>query len=130
MLAVRRLVQRSGWWTAADGPPFVVASRPPVRRHRRTVVVYLCRGSDCRDDKLSRKRLEAHAAGIKVVKVGCQKICKAPVVGVDVGSGPRWFRRMKSTETLESLRRYLESKKLPDDLASRESKKRAGRLRT
>ena len=94
------------------------------------MVVYLCRGSDCRKDKLPRKLLEARLPGLEVVTVGCQKVCKSPVVGVDRGGGPRWFRKVKGDKTLEALQRYVETGKPPEPLAEREAKKRAGRLRS
>ena len=93
-------------------------------------VVYLCRGSDCKEDKLARKVVETYAGSLPVVTVRCQKVCKAPVVGVDLGDGPRWFRRMHSSKALAALKDYIGSGKAPAALKEREAKKRAGRLRT
>lgn len=94
------------------------------------MVVYLCRGSDCEKRKLTRRTLESHCPGAEIVKVGCQKVCKSPVVGVDLGHGPRWFRKMNDAKALDALQRYIETGKLESRLEAKEFKKRAGRLRT
>lgn len=91
--------------------------------------VYLCRGSDCRKQKLKRGTLLAFTGDCPVVTVDCQKVCKAPVVGVDLGAGPRWFMRMNAEAALVALAAYLRTGELPTQLAKREKAKRAGRLR-
>ncbi len=91
--------------------------------------VYLCRGSDCRKQKLKRGVLLAFTGDCPVVTVDCQKVCKAPVVGVDFGAGPRWFKKMDSEAALSALSVYLRTGQLPAPLAEREKTKRAGRLR-
>ncbi|MEO1227331.1 MAG: hypothetical protein AAFZ18_00395 [Myxococcota bacterium] len=90
--------------------------------------IYLCRGSDCSKTKLPRKQLEAHVAGATITKVRCQKICKAPVVGVDRGDGPVWFRKV-GHRTLEDIGQFVAAGTLSARLKGHEAKKRAGKLR-
>ena len=91
--------------------------------------VYLCRGSDCCKKKLKRSVLEQFVDPKLIVRVRCQKVCKAPVVGVDLGEGPMWFRSMDSSSALVALKALVKTGKLDPVLAKRESTKRRGRLR-
>ena len=91
--------------------------------------MYLCRGSDCRKDKLRHSVLEAYVGKLPIVRVPCQKICKAPIVGVDLGDGPRWFMKMNSSKALSALKAFIASGVLESSLKKRESRKRKGHLR-
>ncbi len=90
--------------------------------------IYVCMGKDCRKRALSRDTLDAlrNTASVKIV--GCQKVCKAPVVGVDRGEGPRWFKRVDTEKSQRGIVDYAVGAKLPKALSKRESSKRAGKL--
>ena len=54
-------------------------------------IVFVCNGPDCRKHKAERKKLVALAREYGVeLTVGCQKICKGPVVGIAVEAELGW----------------------------------------
>jgi len=94
-------------------------------------IVFVCGGPDCRKQKAERKKLRAVASECAVeLTVGCQKICKGPVVGTAVDGELQWFAKVRKKRDRDALRALLETGSLPDELADRRVKKRAGKLRT
>lgn len=94
-------------------------------------IVFVCGGPDCRKHKAERKKLRALATEHAVeLTVGCQKICKGPVAGTAVDGELQWFGRLRKKRDREALRALLETGAMPDDLAERRVKKRAGKLRS
>lgn len=96
---------------------------------RRTLL--LCSGSHCRkalreDDRLERvvSRLP-----VEVIRVGCQKVCRGPVIGISVGGEWQWFERMSSKKALRALADLVERDALAKPLAKRRDAKRAGKRR-
>lgn len=92
--------------------------------------VYLCRGSSCRKRNETRELLERlDAAGIKVKSVGCQKICKGPVAGIDARDRLEWFRRLRSKKSQRALLELITVGELKASLRRRRVKKRRNQLR-
>ncbi|MBW2462482.1 MAG: (2Fe-2S) ferredoxin domain-containing protein [Deltaproteobacteria bacterium] len=93
-------------------------------------VVYLCRGSGCKKRKAENKSLRQSVGGsLEIEEVRCQKICKGPVAGVEVGGTLRWFRKLDPRTDLVDLRRAIEDGCLPKKLAKKQVEKRTGKLR-
>ncbi len=69
--------------------------------------------------------------GPKVRKVGCQKICKGPVAGVEVNGQMEWFARVDEAKPMVALLRVAQShpkrKQLPRSLERRRVTRRSGR---
>jgi (2Fe-2S) ferredoxin len=91
--------------------------------------VYVCRGRDCRKHSGTRKLTELlDAAGVRWTPVRCQKICKAPVVGVKSDGPVVWYAKVRGREARVKLARLIESGKAKKMKAHR-VKKRSGKLR-
>ena len=93
--------------------------------------VLLCTGSHCRralgrDDRVERSLTETSA---RVRRVGCQKVCKGPLVGVRVDGRWEWFERMSSKKATGALVELLERGELRKPLRNRWRKRRSGRVR-
>jgi (2Fe-2S) ferredoxin len=90
---------------------------------------YLCRGADCRKhsdtDKLSKLLDEE---GVSWSRVRCQKICKAPVVGVEADGSVEWYARVRGKEGRRRLRKLLQGTKAKA-LKGNRVQKRSGKLR-
>ena len=70
---------------------------------RRTLLV--CRGSHCRK-KLARngrviRTLER--LDVELETVGCQNVCRGPVIGARVAGDWEWFERVRSRKALGAL---------------------------
>ena len=93
--------------------------------------ILVCTGSHCRR-RLARSAGMAEALaglGVEVERVGCQKVCKGPVLGVRVDGEWQWFRRMDSRKALAALRELIEAGKLEKRLRKRRDPRRAGKRR-
>lgn len=91
---------------------------------------FLCNGSECRKKRKSQKSLRALLGKEgQVCEVSCQKICKGPVVGVEIDGRLEWFSKMtgQDQESLVHLLRHGDMKKR---LRARMDKKRRGKMRT
>ena len=90
---------------------------------------YLCEGKDCRkrspETAALRELLED--AGLSCELVRCQKICKAPVVGLTINGTVQWFGKVRGKSGRKALRRFLRTGDGP--LRKLRSKKRSGKLR-
>lgn len=64
----------------------------------------------------------------KVRKVGCQKICKGPVVGLRARGQTEWFSRVDRAKPMVALLRAAEhgAKKVPAPLENRRVRGRSG----
>lgn len=92
--------------------------------------VLLCRGSDCRKRSQDQARIRAALPEDCVVKgVGCQKVCKGPVVGCDVAGELRWFQKVRSAKAVDALADLSRGERVRGSLRKREVKKRRGKLR-
>ena len=67
---------------------------------------------------------------VEVCEVRCQKICKGPVVGLELDGRIEWFSKMKSKSMRKHFVALVKSGELHASLASRRSRKRAGRFRS
>ena len=89
-------------------------------------MVLLCRGRDCRKakgyDKLCRLFGDART-------VGCQKICKGPIIGLEIDGKPEWFSRIRSSARRQALKAVLSSGRVRKGLKKLRKKKRSGKLR-
>jgi len=74
------------------------------------------------------RRLEE--LGADVTRVGCQKVCKGPVVGVRLDGTWQWLRRMDSTKALHALDELVRDGRLRKPLVKRLDEKRAGKRRS
>jgi hypothetical protein len=103
-----------------------------------TRTLLLCSGGHCR--KALRKRGDVHEAlenlPVEITRVGCQKICRGPVVGVQIHDEWQWFERMSSKKALQALATFVadsehgEGTEMGKPLRKRRNHKRTGRLRT
>jgi hypothetical protein len=96
------------------------------------VQVLVCGGSDCRkaEGHTALRDALADAGEAEVRIVGCQKICKGPVAGVEVGGRLEWFKRLRGPKSRRALLRLVHlGAPLPDRLRKRRVAKRSGRLR-
>ena len=91
----------------------------------------LCKGSSCRKALARDARLEKMVAAldVDVSRVGCQKICKGPVVGVRIDGSWEWFARVDTGKAVEALGDLVAEGRLRKRLAKRHVRKRSGRLR-
>jgi (2Fe-2S) ferredoxin len=96
---------------------------------RRKLLV--CVGSHCRKvharDHGVRDYLER--LPVEIESVGCQKVCRSPVLGVEVDGAWQWFEGMDSKKALRALRELVLDDRLAKPLRKRRNEKRAGRVR-
>jgi hypothetical protein len=88
------------------------------------VVCRKCKGSRCLQEFLE------DVAGLEVETVGCQKVCKGAVVGVEVHGRMEWFQRVNRPKAMVALARLAQrggKGKLAKPLAQRCVPKRSGR---
>ena len=91
--------------------------------------VYICVGKDCRKSDSSLHKLLGDLPVCRVEEVRCQKICKGPVIGAQVGGTLHWFKKLRGHVVRSALREALTSKRIPKVLRAHHIKKRAGKLR-
>ena len=92
--------------------------------------VLVCRGKNCVERKKARQRLEQALGEVaEVERVGCQKICSGPVVGVQIEGQLEWFRRIRGSKSRRAVVELLAEQKLDKRLRKRRAKKRSGKLR-
>ena len=60
-----------------------------------------CNHGDCLEAFL------AGSDGVKVKKLGCQKVCKGPVAGLKLRGHMEWFARVDQTKPMVALLRSL-----------------------
>lgn len=93
--------------------------------------ILLCKGSHCRKvharDRRVREFLERLPVDIQIV--GCQKVCRSPVLGAQVDGVWQWFERMDSKKALRALRDLVLDDRLEKPLRKRCDERRAGRVR-
>jgi len=68
--------------------------------------------------------------GLRVQSVGCQKVCKGPVVGLEVDGRMEWFQRVNRPKAMVALARLAQrggTGKVAKPLAKRWVPKRSGR---
>src|SRR4051812_11716718 len=92
-----------------------------------TTPVYVCK--KCKRSECLREFFDH--AGVKVKAVGCQKLCDAPVVGVEVDGRLEWFEKVDKAKPMVAVVRIARGKAagkaLPRALAKRRDPKRSGR---
>jgi hypothetical protein len=64
----------------------------------------------------------------EIVEVPCQKICKGPVLGLEVKGKLQWFSKVRGKKKIKAVARLLCTGKCPSLLRKRRVKKRAGKL--
>ncbi len=91
----------------------------------------LCRGSHCRRRLAKKAAVEQTLDQLPVAvrSVGCQKICRGPVVGFVVAGRLQWFERVGSKKALCALSDLVQNASLAKPLRKRQHAKRSGRLR-
>ena len=67
---------------------------------------------------------------VRVTRVGCQKVCSGPLVGVQLDGRWEWFERMSSEKAMRALADLLEQDELRKPLRKRRRKGRSGRVRS
>lgn len=90
---------------------------------------YLCFGKDCRKRSDDTEKLQSllEGAGLTCKRVGCQKICKGPVVGFTVDGTLEWFGKVRGKSGRDALLRFVDRGDGP--LRKHRRKKRSGKLR-
>ena len=94
--------------------------------------ILICNGSHCRKTLRNDDRLRASVAQlpVEIERVGCQKVCRGPVVGLDLDGRLQWFERMSSRKSLRALAELVEHDTVGRPLRKRRNKKRSGKLRS
>ncbi len=93
-------------------------------------IVYFCTGSDCRKRKSGQVLRESLSGKAEVCEVRCQKVCKGPVVGLELDGRVEWFSKMKSKSMRKRLVALVTAGELPANLAVRRVRKRSGHFRS
>ena len=91
--------------------------------------IYVCKGKGCRKSEYTRSLegcLNDHG---NVIQVKCQKICKGPVVGLEVNGAIEWFKKLRSQKAQDQLVELLLRGRLAGNLSERIAKKRRGKIR-
>lgn len=92
--------------------------------------LYVCSGSDCKKHKSENKKLLRGLGDcLEIEHVRCQKICKGPVMGVQVDGTLHWFRKLDPKSDLAGLQKALSKGKVSKALAQKSAEKRTGKLR-
>ena len=91
--------------------------------------MYVCTGSDCRKRSKELRAITKDLGDVEICAVKCQKICKGPVVGVEVQGRLEWFSKLKDVKLQEQFRRLVQTGELKKRLRSKMSRKRSGKLR-
>ena len=92
--------------------------------------VYLCRGGDCRDSKKARRKLADQLNGhVRLTEVKCQKICRGPVLGLDVDGRLEWFAELDTGKARDAVLHLLDRGELKKPLRKRQVGKKSGKLR-
>jgi len=90
----------------------------------------MCRGSSCKKKPKKRKALLESIRDVgKIEEVGCQEICRGPVVGLSIRGRVEWFKRLDTKKSRKSFLKLATGGKLSKTLKKRWVKKRAGRCR-
>ena len=93
--------------------------------------LFVCAGRHCRKafarEASNAKHLSRLAVPIRYV--GCQKVCKGPVVGLRIDGELQWFRQVDSRKAWDALAELIEDGTLARPLRKRMDRKRSGRLR-
>ena len=97
---------------------------------RRTV--YVCTGSHCRKQRAKDGRLDEIVGQlpVDVTRVRCQKVCRGPVLGIEVANEIEWFERVRGKKALRALVHLLEEGKLREPLEKRRRSDRTGKRRS
>jgi hypothetical protein len=82
----------------------------------------------CKDSKCLAKFFKTKT-DVKVLSVGCQKICHGPVAGTQVAGRTEWFERVGKAKPMVALARLASdgTAKLPHALEKRRVPKHSGR---
>lgn len=90
----------------------------------------MCHGKDCsKNDQRLCALVDALAGQGEVVPVQCQKICKGPVVGLEVDGQIEWFSKLNDKKSRRQLTLFLVSGELKNRLKKRISLKRSRQFR-
>ncbi len=94
--------------------------------------LFVCGGSNCRKALKKRARVREAIEGLPANRevVRCQRVCRGPVVGVEVEGTLQWFERVDSLKAVGALRDLIEAGAVSKPLRKRRNAKRAGRRRT
>lgn len=93
-------------------------------------LVYVCEGSDCRDERRALRKLLDSLDGVaEVERVRCQKICDGPVAGTEVDGTLEWFEELDSKKLREALVELLGGGMARRRLLKQRVGKRQGKLR-
>ena len=92
----------------------------------------LCDGGHCRkalrnDDRILKA---VESLQVDVTRVGCQKVCRGPVVGIEIDGRWEWFERMNCKKALRGLRELVVEGSLRKSLWKRRDRKRSGKRRS
>ena len=91
------------------------------------IPVFVCR--KCKGHACLKSFLE-DVPGLRVQAVGCQKVCKGAVVGLEVDGRMEWFQRVNRPKSMVALARLAQrggQGKVAKPLAKQWVSKRSGR---
>lgn len=94
--------------------------------------ILLCTGSHCRKALRKHGQLEGvlERLPVAVTRVGCQKVCRGPLVGITIEGQLEWFERMRTRKAAEALALLVEHGELAKRLEKRRNASRSGRRRS
>jgi hypothetical protein len=92
--------------------------------------VYVCKGSHCSKGKCDRRGLLDALDGVARVRtVGCQKVCRGPVAGLEVDGCLEWFADLGSDKARRRLVKLIRKGRIGKGLEKRRAKHRSGQRR-
>ncbi|MCB9779647.1 MAG: hypothetical protein H6742_13870 [Alphaproteobacteria bacterium] len=92
--------------------------------------LFVCTGSDCRNQQKDIDKLVADSSGVaRVREVRCQKICEGPVCGLVIDDELAWFEQVSGKKLRRAVVALLEGGEADRALDKRRVDKRAGKLR-
>jgi (2Fe-2S) ferredoxin len=94
-----------------------------------TAGLMVCTGKDCRKSKGWSDLVHLAASTVRAHEVPCQGLCKGPVVGLAIDGKVRWFGHVRSGSKRDLVTAMSNTGRVPDELGSRESRKRRGEMR-
>ena len=93
--------------------------------------ILVCNGSRCRRALARDPGLleQLERLDVRVTRVGCQKVCEGPVVGIAIDDDWEWFGRVASPKALRALAALIEEGTLAKPLRKRQAHERSGKRR-
>ena len=91
--------------------------------------ILVCKAKHCSVKRGAYSKLLTEVSEVAEVEfVRCQKICKGPVVGAEIGGELQWFRRVRGAKSRRAMVHFLRDGELKRRLRRRRVRARTGQL--